>query len=216
MRVKLCGIASDDDARAAASARPDFAGFLVGLDYSSEDGVSAEEARRLSGLLPGSVSPVLVTHRTSVEAVAGLAVATGFRTIQLHGEFPPEWIPDLRARLPGAVVWRVVHVEDRTAIARSGGIARLVDAVVLDTRTADRVGGTGHVHDWVTSAEVARTCGKPVILAGGLTPENVAEAVRIVGPWAVDVNSGVEDGAGRKDPARARRFVEIARGDIPR
>ena len=217
MRVKICGIASEADARAAVAAGADSLGFLIGLDYPSDDAVTEVEARRLAGFVPPEVDRVLVTHRTSMDDVARLAAATGFRTIQLHGEFPPEWIPELRDRIPGAVVWRAVHVENGTAIDRATRLAPWVDALVLDSRTAERLGGTGCVHDWTLSAEIARTCGKPVLLAGGLTPENVADAVARVRPWAVDVNSGVENGAGRKDPKRIRRFVLGASlGDIPR
>lgn len=209
MRVKICGIASDEDVRAVVPAGPDYAGFLVGLDYPSEDAVSPGEARRLAALLPPSVIPVLVTHRTEVGDVADLARACAFPTIQLHGDFPLERVPDLRRAVPGVSIWRVVHVEGREAVARAAEVARVADAVLLDTRTASRIGGTGRVHDWAISAEIARTCEKPVVLAGGLTPENVAAAARTVRPWAVDVNSGVEDATGRKDSDRVGAFCGV-------
>ena len=211
MRVKICGIASEADVRAVAGARPDYSGFLVGLHYPSEDAVSIEEAGRLAALLPSGITPVLVTHETSTGVVASLAVRSGFSVLQLHGEFSPERIPDLRNDVPSSEIWPVVHVSDRSAVDRAREVARFADAVVLDTRTASRLGGTGRTHDWTVSAEIVRTCGKPVVLAGGLTPANVADAVRTVRPWAVDVNSGVEDSLGRKDPARVLGFVENAR-----
>jgi phosphoribosylanthranilate isomerase len=215
MRVKICGIACEEDVRAVVPYGPDYAGFLVGLDYPSEDAVSPGEARWLAALLPRSVVPVLVTHRTEVGEVLDLAGTCGFPTIQLHGAFPLDRVPELRRAVPGASIWRVVHVEGREAVARAAEVARVADAILLDTRTTSRIGGTGRVHDWAISAEIAKTSGKPVILAGGLTPENVANAVRTVGPWAVDVNSGVEDARGRKDRDRVGTFLVRAIGDIP-
>jgi phosphoribosylanthranilate isomerase len=207
MRIKICGIACEEDVRALVPASPDYAGFLVGLDYPADDAVSPEEARRLAALLPRSIVPVLVTHRAEVGAVLDLAGTCGFSTIQLHGAFPLDRIPELRRAVPGASIWRVVHVEGAGAVSRAAEVARVADAVLLDTRTASRIGGTGQVHDWAISAEIVRSCGKPVVLAGGLTPKNVADAVRTVRPWAVDVNSGVEDAQGRKDRKRLGTFL---------
>ncbi len=215
MRVKVCGIACEEDVRALAPVRPHFAGFLVGLDYPSDDAVSPQEARRLAALLPRSVVPVLVTHRTEMGEVLDLARLCGFPTLQLHGDFPLDRIADLRHSVPGTSIWRVVHVDGAEAVSRAAEVARVADVVLLDTKTAARLGGTGRVHDWTISARVASTCGKPVVLAGGLTPENVVEAVRAVRPWAVDVNSGVEDPRGRKSRERVGTFVAGAIGDIP-
>ena len=214
MRVKICGIASETDIHAFAEASPDYAGFLVGLDYGTDDSVSANEARRLAGLLPSAIAPVLVTHRTTPEEVSALASTCGFPVLQLHGEFPLEGIPGLRRAVPSIQVWRAVHVVDGSAVGRATEVARFVDAIVLDTRTANRLGGTGRTHDWTVSAEIVRTCGKPVILAGGLTPENVTAAIAAVRPWGVDVNSGVEDAIGRKDAARVRLFARQATGAV--
>jgi phosphoribosylanthranilate isomerase len=91
-------------------------------------------------------------------------------------------------------------------------------ALHLDSRTTDRLGGTGELHDWSISrqiVEMASEHGRPVVLSGGLRPENVAEAVAAVHPYAVDVNSGVEDEQGDKDPEKARAFVSTARAGLP-
>lgn len=215
MIVKICGIASEEDARVAAASGADLAGFLAGLVYPSPDAVEAGEARRLARGLPATIRPVLVTHRTDPDLVAALLRETGFSAVQLHGEFPIREIPALRDALPGLFVSRVVHVDGPEAIARGTEVARFADAVHLDTRVGDRLGGTGTTHDWGIAAEIVRSCGKPVLLAGGLTPENVARAVRTVRPWAVDVNSGVEDAEGRKSPERCRAFALAARATSP-
>jgi phosphoribosylanthranilate isomerase len=102
-------------------------------------------------------------------------------------------------------------VVDPSAVAEALAIEPLVDAVLLDSRTADRIGGTGVPHDWSLSRQIVQRARKPVILAGGLTADNLTAALAAVGPAAVDVNSGVEDREGQKDPARLRAFVSICR-----
>ena len=97
------------------------------------------------------------------------------------------------------------------SIAAAIAAEPLVDALLLDSRTADRIGGTGLPHDWSVSRRIVEQIGKPVILAGGLRPENLQAALKMVGPTAVDVNPGIEDVAGAKDPQRAVAFVQICR-----
>ena len=103
------------------------------------------------------------------------------------------------------------------SIAAAIAAEPLVDALLLDSRTADRIGGTGLPHDWSVSRRIVEQIGKPVILAGGLRPENLQAALKMVGPTAVDVNPGIEDVAGAKDPQRAVAFVQICRrwGKLP-
>jgi phosphoribosylanthranilate isomerase len=101
------------------------------------------------------------------------------------------------------------------ALVRARAYAEVADAILLDSRTADRLGGTGRTHDWAVSARiVAALVPLPAYLAGGLTPGNVAAAIARVRPAGVDVNSGVEDAAGRKDPARLRAFIAAARSAL--
>jgi len=211
VRFKICGIASESDVRSLVGVPLDFAGFLVGLDYPSEDSVSAERARDLAQGLPTGISPVLVTHRVSIAEVGRLNRVCGFPIVQLHGGFDPEKIPELRSALPSASIWTAVHVTDRSAIARAREVSRFADTVVLDTKTDTRLGGTGRTHDWEISARIVHECRRPVVLAGGITPENVARAADTVRPWAIDVNSGVENGSYRKDPERIRLLIERAR-----
>jgi len=98
-------------------------------------------------------------------------------------------------------------------MTRAREIEEVVDAILLDSidPSTGRVGGTGHVHDWSISSKIVSAAKVPVILAGGLTPDNVREAVTLVGPWSVDVNSGVEDLDGRKHEERVRRFIDSAK-----
>jgi phosphoribosylanthranilate isomerase len=111
---------------------------------------------------------------------------------------------------------RAVHVTGREALAQARSLERHVDALILDTYDPDtgRHGATGKTHDWTISREIIAASRVPVILAGGLTPNNVADAIRQVRPWGVDVHTGVEDADGRRDFAKLRTFIERAKATI--
>lgn len=210
--MKICGISTIEDARAAAAAGADAIGCLVGLQHPSPDGVAASAARAIFAALPPFVARVLVTHRTSVAEVAALAAEAGPTVVQLHGAFPLEAIPLLRTALPHIAIVKNVHVEGDEALDAAREAAAVSDAVLLDSKTRDRIGGTGTTHDWTISARIVREVPSPIILAGGLNPENVAEAIARVGPWAVDVNTGTKGPDGRKSHFRIRAFVAAAKG----
>jgi len=211
MRVKICGIASVEDALLAAEAGADAVGCLVGLDHPSPDEVDAPTARSVFSCLPPFVARVLVTHKTTLAKVSTLAHETGATVIQLHGEFPLVAIPALREAIPYAAIVKTVHVTGDDAIAAAQAAARVADAVLLDSRAKGRIGGTGTLHDWSISARIVESVSKPVILAGGLNPANVAEAIARVRPWAVDTNTGTRKRGGGKDHAKVRAFVANAK-----
>jgi len=201
-----------EDARAAVEAGADAIGCLVGLDYDVPDRIEPEVARAIFASVPPAVARVLVTHRPGISEVVELALATGASEVQLHGAFPLEAIQELRVRAPHLAVVKCAHVVDEGSIEDAVRAAAAADRVLLDSRTADRIGGTGRVHDWSISARIVELSPSPVILAGGLTPENVAEAIARVRPWGVDVNSGVRGADGRKSHERIRAFVAAAKG----
>lgn len=211
MRVKICGLKRVEDALAAVQAGANAVGCLVGLDYATADRVDSQTARTIFAALPPFVARVLVTHRTVLADVTALMRESGATVVQLHGEFPLVAISALREALPYASIVKNVHVTGEESIAAAVAAARVADAVLLDTRTKDRIGGTGTTHDWSISAKIAAASPKPVILAGGLTPENVAHAVAQVHPYGVDVNSGTRGADGFKDYAKIRAFVANAR-----
>ena len=190
MRVKICGIRRVEDALAAVDVGADAVGCLVGLDYATPDRVDPQSARAIFAALPPFVSRVLVTHRTGLAEVTALMRESGATVAQLHGDFPLVAISALREALPYATIVKSVHVTGDDTIAAALVAARSADAVLLDTIARGRIGGTGKTHDWAISAQIRAASEKPVILAGGLNPENVAEAIAQVRPFAVDVNSG--------------------------
>lgn len=214
--VKVCGIRSREEADAALGCGATALGFLVGLTHRAADEIAEAEARAIVGRLPAGAEAVLVTHLLDPARVAELAASVGARTIQVHGDMALPDLRGLRALAPEARLLKAVHVTGEDAIGRAlAWAAADADALVLDSRTADRLGGTGRTHDWSVSARIVAAVARlPVYLAGGLTPENVAEAVARVRPAGVDANSGVEDADGRKDERRMRAFVDRARAAL--
>jgi phosphoribosylanthranilate isomerase len=210
--VKVCGIRTWEEANAALDCGATALGFLVGLTHLAEDEVGEAEARAIVRRLPAGPEAVLVTHLRDPERVAALAASIGARAVQVHGDMALADLGRLRALLaPATRLLKAVHVTGEDALGRALRFAAEADALLLDTRTADRLGGTGKTHDWSIGARiVAAVAPLPVYLAGGLRPENVAEAIARVRPAGVDVNSGVEDASGRKDAQRMREFVACA------
>ena len=130
-------------------------------------------------------------------------------TVQLHNDILLEEIRKIRETLPYLKIVKSVSVTGTEAIAYAERFVGEVDGIILDSRTADRLGGTGLTHDWSISRRIVEELPLPVILAGGLTPDNLEAAINAVHPYAVDVNSGVETDQ-KKDPEKVRKFIEIA------
>lgn len=211
MRIKVCGIRNLSDALTCIAAGVDALGFLVGITHVAEDKIDPTEARKLIAQLPPFVNTVAVTHLTNPYEIREIVLTTGTDTVQLHADILPEHIAVLRQLLPQHKLIKCVHISGKEAIEAAKLWEPLVDALLLDSRTKERLGGTGLVHDWRISREIVEQSKKPVILAGGLTPENVADAIAVVRPYAVDANSGLEDSVGQKDAAKVRAFVTRSR-----
>jgi phosphoribosylanthranilate isomerase len=200
--VKICGLTTVADGRAAAAAGADAVGFVF-WPHSSR-AVASERAREIAAALPPFVARVGVFVDEQPETISRIAGEVGLDVVQLHGDEDPA---DLE-RLPRRVV-KALRFGDavREAIGVWSGRGA---GILLDAGSAERPGGTGRRLDWPGVAAL-RDAAPWLMLAGGLDPENVAEAIRIVGPDAVDVSSGVESAPGVKDPARVAAFVRAAR-----
>jgi phosphoribosylanthranilate isomerase len=218
IKVKICGITSLEDALASVSFGADAVGFLVGqVHYSTGSFISPEQTAEIIGGLPPFCSTVLVTHLSRPQEVVRAARTANVSTIQLHGDTNPGEAVEVKAQLPYAKVYKVIHVFDDSAIEQARSYEGRVDGIVLDTAVqgTGQIGGTGRTHDWSVSRKVVESVSLPVILAGGLNPENVVEAVRTVHPYGVDVNSGVSNRDGTKDHQKLRLFIERAKGGKP-
>ena len=201
-RVKICGLCRPLDVTCAVAAGADCVGFV--LYEKSPRYVSGARLAALSALVPPGVLRVGVVVNATPEAVAE-AVATGqLDVIQFHGDETDHEVAAFRL----ASAWRVVRLQVLADVEHAALTPGAV--LVVDAGGAAGRGGTGQVCDWALAALLARR--RQVLLAGGLRPENVAEAVRQVQPWGVDVSSGVEAAPGIKDHDRVRRFVAAARG----
>ena len=215
MRIKICGIRNESDLAAALSASPDAVGFLVGQVHPSPDFILACTARRLARSLPPFIQPWLVTHYSKPEEVLELADAAAITNIQLHGESTPEEVSAIRDALPPcAKLVRAVHPEPQTAFFEYAEFVPFLDAFLIDTFNpkTGQVGGTGLTGNWLRAARFVQESPIPVILAGGLTPLNVARAIERVRPYAVDVNTGVKTPADRTESAAlCRAFVKATR-----
>jgi phosphoribosylanthranilate isomerase len=214
VKVKICGITNLDDALAAIHFGADAVGFLVGQVHPSKSVfISAEAAARIAGELPPFCSTVLVTHMARPPEILRAATVARVTTIQLHGDTDPSEADDIRRLLPNVKVYKAVHVIGEAAISEAQDLVGKVDGIILDTaiKETGQVGGTGKPHDWRVSRAIVQSVELPVILAGGLTAKNVREAIQLVKPYAVDVNSGVSYPNGTKDYRRLKRFIEEAK-----
>ena len=215
MRIKICGIRNESDLKAALSASPDAVGFLVGQVHPSPDFILACTARRLAKSLPPFVQPWLVTHLSKPEEVLDLVDAAAVRNVQLHGESTPEEVSAIRDALPPcSKLVRAVHPEPLDTFFEYAEFVPFLDAFLIDTlnpRTG-QVGGTGLTGNWIRAARFVQESPIPVILAGGLTPANVARAIERVRPYAVDVNTGVKAPSDHSESGPlCRAFVKAAR-----
>jgi phosphoribosylanthranilate isomerase len=200
MKVKICGITRREDAAAAVQAGADALGFI--FVPSSKRWISPEEARTIIAGLPGHVTPVGVFANASRAEIRDTAERTGIRLIQLHGDESPEQVSGYS--LP---IWKAFRVGPAFHV---GGLAEYrVDGFLLDTYVEGIQGGTGRQFDWEIAIAAKRY--GPIILSGGITPDNIAAAVTRVAPFAIDVNSGVESSPGIKDRTQIVRLFNALR-----
>ncbi len=198
-RIKICGITDIDDALAAASLGAD----AIGLVFAeSPRRIELETARAISYALPPLVGKVGVFVNESAETIRKTAEFCHLTAVQLHGDEPSSLIKSIG--IPAIKAFRVHDESVLERISRYG-----VPSFLLDTFNGRRAGGTGVSFDWEI-ARMAKACGN-VILAGGLSADNIEDALNIVRPYAVDVSSGVEKSPGRKDIRKVELFIKKVR-----
>jgi phosphoribosylanthranilate isomerase len=204
MRVKICGITNLEDAEAAVAAGADALGFI--LYEKSKRFIPIERAIEIVEALPPFVQTVAVTVNATKEFtnLGWRKQLKNFGVAQLHGQETPIHVKAVSKYLP---VIKVFSADQAAAMTPE---SYWVSAFLLDTPSTEH-GGTGRVYDWNLAMAFKRRTAKPLILSGGLNPENVAKAIETVQPYAVDVSSGVEASPGRKDHARLRDFIQICK-----
>lgn len=207
-RIKVCCIASIEEARLAIEAGATAIGLVS--EMPSGPGVIPEDRiAAIAHAVPPGIGTFLLTSATDPGAIIDQQRRTGANTLQLVDQMPANSHATLRRTLPGIKIVQVIHVQDASAIAEAEALSGQVDAILLDSGNTKRdireLGGTGRTHDWSISRRIVRSSTTPVFLAGGLNAANAGEAIREVGPYGLDLCSGVrtED---RLDPAKLSAF----------
>jgi phosphoribosylanthranilate isomerase len=202
-QVKICGITNLADAEAAAEAGADALGFVFYNNSPRYMTISA-----VAGIFkksPLRVMRVGVFVNAPKDFIFRAVAECGLSLLQFHGDEPPEFCTQF-----GVMSMKAFRIRDADSLKELPKYS--TDAWLLDAFSADNLGGTGKKFNWDLAVE-AQKFGRPVFLAGGLTPENVADAVRRVKPFGVDVSSGVESAPGKKDRAKVRAFIRAAKAD---
>lgn len=217
VKVKICGITSAEDAIFAVESGADMIGMIIDVPVDTQRKISLEKAIEISKDIENVVAVLMPRSASEV-----LRVARELRpyAVQLHGYELNSFVREVKSSIHKKTkIIKTVHIdldgkvkfpegEDKSSYLED--LEKIVDFVLLDTATF-REGGTGMTHDWMVSRGIKDKIGLPIILAGGLTPENVSRAVKIVKPYAVDVASGVEICPGKKDPSKVKSFIKSAR-----
>ncbi|MBP1923328.1 phosphoribosylanthranilate isomerase [Halorubrum alkaliphilum] len=209
-RTKICGLTRGVDLEAAIDAGADAVGVISEVPVDTHREVDPATAAELLAEVPPFVTATLVTMPDSAERAVELVRTVGPDAIQLHGEWTPDELGYIRAETERKVLL-AVDADDPARAEEFDGVA---DALVIDSTDESGAGGTGETHEWEATGALAARLTTPVVLAGGLTAENVAEAVRVAEPFAVDVASGVELADGRKDHNAVARFVANADREV--
>jgi phosphoribosylanthranilate isomerase len=204
--VKVCGVTGRTDLAAVAAAGADAVGVITDVPVDTPREITPDHAAELVADAPPFLTTVLVLMPETARRAVELAGIIEPDAIQLHGEFSPDELRFVRAE-SGA---RVIPVVDADDPDRAHAYDDVADAIVVDSTSDDGAGGTGETHDWSVTRELVSELSTPVVLAGGLTPENVGAAVETVAPYAVDVASGVESSGGEKDHDAVEAFVRNA------
>jgi phosphoribosylanthranilate isomerase len=202
VKVKICGITNAADARMAADAGADMIGFV--FCEKSPRRVAIEAAAEIARTVPPFVVKVGVFVNPPEDLVVSAITECKLGILQFHGDESPEFCTQF-----GVMSMKAFRIRDAESLRSLPDYK--TDAWLLDAYSPDKAGGTGETFNWDLAIE-AKELGRPIFLAGGLTPENVAEVVKRVGPYAVDVSSGVEAEPGRKDHEKVRAFIKAAKG----
>ncbi len=208
IRVKICGLRTEADVLAVAAAGAAYAGFV--FFAKSPRNVTVEQARGLALIAPPGLAKVALTVDAGDAALDAIVEAVPLDMLQLHGHESPDRVAEVRARY-GLPVMKAVGVADEGDLATLMEYSLVADQILIDAKppkNADLPGGNGLSFDWRLVAQ--RRWLRPWMLAGGLTPDNVAEAIRLTNARQVDVSSGVESAPGVKDAARIAAFVTAA------
>jgi phosphoribosylanthranilate isomerase len=202
LKVKICGITEKEDALSAVNLGADALGFIFA---PSPRQIPMEKARHIIKTIPPFVKTVGVFVNQETTTIREYINYCGLDLVQLHGDESPEFCREL---MPYTI--KAFRIKDDSNLQMCMAYRANARALLLDTYAKDKVGGTGKTFDWQLAVKIKKT-GLPVILSGGLGPSNIEEAIRVVRPYAVDVNSGVEERPGKKSYGLMRQLMDKIR-----
>jgi phosphoribosylanthranilate isomerase len=210
MRVKICGIMRPQDIEAASNHGADAVGFVVETHISQRN-LRLEEAKRLIKNVPVFMSKIAVTSTSDLKVLQEIVTRLHPDALQLHG-CDLRTANNIHKRNPGLSIILATPIRDADSISKAESTTGYSDAVMADSPSEMGMGGTGRIHDWKLTARLRnRIYPHPLILAGGLTPNNVKSAIKEVRPYGVDVSSGVERTIGVKDHRKMKEFIKRAK-----
>jgi phosphoribosylanthranilate isomerase len=213
VRIKVCCIANIAEAELAVRHGASALG-LVSAMPSGPGPIAEERIAEIAATVPPGVATFLLTSKTDADGIIEQQLRCRCNTLQLVDAVDPRIYPKLRRAMPGIKLVQVIHVVGNASVGEALDLAPHVDALLLDSGNpglaVKELGGTGRTHDWSLSRYIVTHAGKPVILAGGLRPDNVAEAVRTVQPYGVDLCNGIRT-HGALDAEKLAAFVEAVR-----
>ncbi|MDY6964811.1 MAG: phosphoribosylanthranilate isomerase [Halobacteriota archaeon] len=208
--IKICGITSEGDLDMVLSFEPNALGFIVDVPVDTPRKINSDKAKRLVSKVPIFVSSVLVIMPDGSEEAIEKVEEIRPDVLQIHSDFPVGAIREVK-KVSSIPIIKTVGVDDTTdaeaVVNEISDMKGIVDAILLDTKIDQKVGGSGIPHNWSISAKIVERTTTPIILAGGLTPENVAHAISVVHPFAVDTASGLESTPGKKDEQKVEKFI---------
>ncbi|THV42249.1 phosphoribosylanthranilate isomerase [Glycomyces buryatensis] len=213
--IQVAGIIDQAEADLIIEEGADWLGFALRLPKKNEDLSEADAAAIVKAIQPEHKG-VIITYLTDADEIKGFCTDMGVGAIQLHGDVTPEQLRRLRTIAPDLYVLKSLvvksdNIDELSKIVESS--SEWVDMFITDSfnPATGAKGATGLLHDWNVSAELVRISPRPLMMAGGLNPDNVADAIEQVRPAAVDAHTGLEDSTGRKDRLKVRKFVQEAR-----
>jgi phosphoribosylanthranilate isomerase len=210
VRVKICGLTREEDLAFAVNMGADAVGFLVGVPESPRN-LTLKRAKNLLLKVPVFVDKVVVTIPKSIEWLSEVNNRLRPSAIQIHGNKKLD-SKKIQDRIKDTMLIKTIYVTENCLDEKTLEDLKTFDAILLDSFSKNQYGGTGKVHDWKLSRKIKEAIVPiPVILAGGLTPDNIKEAILSVKPYAVDVASGIEINPGIKDHKKIRAFIETAK-----
>ena len=212
--IKICGTTNREDALAAVDAGADALGFLFA---DSRRRVKPETVKAIIAELPAATEKIGLFVNEPAEFVMRVACETGLTGVQLHGDESPRYVSRLRqiAAIPRIKIMKSISAEaaQSQGLVFFNGYQECVDVLLVDSGNAIMRGGTGRVFDWLATRDFVMSLQQrsPVVIAGGLDPQNVGAAISLFRPWGVDVTTGVEKEYGKKDHEKIRAFIAAVR-----